>query len=410
MKKIYILFIMLVFSGLNAQIKFESGYFIKSDGERVECLIKNSEWKDNPSEFEYRMAENAEIQKGDLKTVKEFGVYDVSKYLRAEVDLDRSSDNVADLNTDRNPKFERETLFLNVLIEGDASLYSYVSGNLFRFFYSKSDVEIKPLNYKRYLAINDKGEQRIAKNELYKSQLRTDLQCNSALSDKIRNLDYKSNILIGFFKEFNNCRNSEIVEFAGKGKTVFHLSIRPRMNRTSMRYVNRTDKSLDIPFENKTDFSAGIEVEMLLPFNKGKWAIYAEPSFISYKTDKTVEYKKVSGGILDVHTQYSALELGVGGRHYMYLSPESKLFLGFTYLMDFGVGENYLERRRNDGSLFERIDITGVNYRFGFSAGYKLMDKFSIELRAETKEKVYFSTYKDINYNNFSVILGYSFF
>lgn len=410
MKKIYILFLMLVFTGLNAQIKFESGYFIKSDGERVECLIRNSEWKDNPSEFEYRMAENAEIQKGDLKTVKEFGVYDVSKYLRAEVDLDRSSDNVADLNTNRNPKYERETLFLNVLIEGDASLYSYVSGNLFRFFYSMSDGEIKPLIYKRYLAINDKGEQRIAKNEQYKSQLRTDLQCDLALSDKIRNLDYKSNILIGFFKEYNNCKNSEIVEFTGKGKTVFHLSIRPRMNSTSMRYVNRTDKSLDIPFENKTGFSAGIEIEMLLPFNKGKWAIYAEPSFISYKSDETVEYKKVSGGILDVHAQYSALELGVGGRHYMYLSPESKLFLGFTYLMDFGVGENYLERRRNDGSLFERIDIEGVKYRFGFSAGYKLMDKFSIELRAETKEKVYFSTYKDINYNNFSVILGYSFF
>jgi len=45
-----------------AQIKFESGYFIDKDGKRTDCLIQNRGWKNNPTEFHYK-----ELKKGKSK-------------------------------------------------------------------------------------------------------------------------------------------------------------------------------------------------------------------------------------------------------------------------------------------------------------------------------------------------------
>ena len=37
-----------------SQIIFENGYFIDESNNRIECLIKNIDWKNNPTEFEYK--------------------------------------------------------------------------------------------------------------------------------------------------------------------------------------------------------------------------------------------------------------------------------------------------------------------------------------------------------------------
>lgn len=38
-----------------AQIIFENGYFINELNQKVECFIKNIEWRNNPTEFEYKL-------------------------------------------------------------------------------------------------------------------------------------------------------------------------------------------------------------------------------------------------------------------------------------------------------------------------------------------------------------------
>ena len=43
-----------------AQISFEKGYFINNANQKTNCLIKNQDWKDNPTEFEYKLDENSE--------------------------------------------------------------------------------------------------------------------------------------------------------------------------------------------------------------------------------------------------------------------------------------------------------------------------------------------------------------
>ena len=114
-----------------AQAKFESGYFISNDGQRVACQIRIMEWSEG--KFEYRMGDGADTKAGSIDDAKEFGVDNGLIFRRFGVKIDRSSEELSRLDFKRNPVFEDAILFLQVLVEGKGSLFQYKQGEMFRF-------------------------------------------------------------------------------------------------------------------------------------------------------------------------------------------------------------------------------------------------------------------------------------
>lgn len=78
-----LVFILTAILSLNcySQISFEKGYFVDNNNQKTTCLIKNIDWANNPTEFEYKLSKNNETKKLTIKLVKEFGVNNTSKYL-----------------------------------------------------------------------------------------------------------------------------------------------------------------------------------------------------------------------------------------------------------------------------------------------------------------------------------------
>lgn len=163
-KQLLTFFVFLLTNSLFAQTDFEKGSFTNNEGETVECFIKNTDWKDNPTEFKYKLSEGGEILNGTIETIKVFEVYKKWKYVRASVNIDRSSSNLNNLSESKNPIFKEEQLFLKVMVTGNAMLYKYEDSNLQRFFFSTINNEIEQLVYKEYLA--EAG--RIGENNHYK--------------------------------------------------------------------------------------------------------------------------------------------------------------------------------------------------------------------------------------------------
>lgn len=188
----------LLLSSLNcfSQIVFKKGYFINNENEKIDCLIKNKDWKDNPSEFEYKFTAESEPQIATIEGVSEFGMYNFSKYSRHNVYIDRSSIIMGQLSNVRKPELKEEVLLLKVLVEGEASVYSYVDGNLQRFFYLRdADLGVEPLIYKKYLD----GSNNVVENAEYKQQLWNNLKCESIQRSSFKNLDYDRGDLVRFF-------------------------------------------------------------------------------------------------------------------------------------------------------------------------------------------------------------------
>lgn len=73
--RISLLFVMIVTytCRLNAQSIFERGYFIDTTNHKIDCLIKNVGWKNNPSDFEYKLDENGTVRSEIKNQLKNLG-------------------------------------------------------------------------------------------------------------------------------------------------------------------------------------------------------------------------------------------------------------------------------------------------------------------------------------------------
>ncbi len=404
MKKIFLTCLLLsqcLFGA--AQIKFENGYFIGNDGEKTVCLIKNVDWKDNPGQFEFKLSETANIQTGDIQEVKEFGIGDHTKYQRFHVQIDRSSDRIGQLSKDRDPSFNPETLFLKVVIEGKAALYSYVDGNLVRYFFVTDNVGVRQLVYKKYQV----GEVRTATNDYYRLQLIQQLDCNNQFTTRIKNLTYGAKSLAKLFSDYNRCMNAPFTSYIEKkSKFPVGLSIRPGLSNSSLSIKNDISNFRDTDFGSELAFRIGAEIEFLLPFNKNKWSIFLEPTYQSFNSQATLIDE--IGPIVNIQTvtaSYSSLEIPFGVRYYMFLTDRSKFFVNSAVLFDIP-----FDRNIDFEFSLEGLDLNST-FNLALGLGYNYGKRFSVEIRVGTSREVLNSySFWSSNYYTQSLILGFRLF
>lgn len=390
---------------LYSQIIFEEGYFIDESNKKIECLIRNIDWKNNPIEFEYKLSSNLEVQKATVQTVKEFGINNASRYIRAKTQIDRSSDDLDRMSSDRNPSFKEELLFLKVLIEGHASLFYYSDGNLIRMFYKLDDSEIEQLVYKRFL-----NDGRISQNNYFKQQLFLKLKCEEIGLNDLERLRYSKGDLERLFIKYNECTSSNYINYELKEKKdFFNLTIRPGLSYSSLEIQNSMSDSKDTDFGNHIGMRLGIEAEFILPFNKNKWGIIIEPTYQYFKSEHSQETSTVSGGILVSKVDYSSIELPIGVRHYIYLNDKSKLFANVSCVFDFPYNSS-IQFFRINGSLHSAIEInSSLNIALG--VGFKYNDKYSLEIRYNRNRNIVSEyLFWNSNYNSLNVICGFSLF
>lgn len=378
-----------------SQINFEKGYFINNSGERIECFIKNDKWKYNPVSFEYKETQDSQVKTASIENIVEFGIDNYSKYERHNVKIDRSSEILSELSSDRNPVFAEEELFLKVLIEGQATLYVYQDTDLTRFFYKIQGSEIEQLIHKRYINSNYDVEF----NNYFRQQLYNNLNCKNSDLNQFLRIDYNKKKLVKHFVYHNECLNSDYVNYDTFQKNKFlSINIRPGINISDfeMYYAANRDATL-VNYENKSTFRIGLEFELILPFNKNRWAIIVEPTYQYYKASKELETHTIS-------IDYASIEIPIGLRYFFNLNDNSKIFLNALYYIDKSIDSTVVY---DIGSSLE-ISSKG---NFGAGVGYTYNDRYTFEFRYQGGRELLgeYSAWKS-SYNTISFILGYSLF
>lgn len=396
MQKTLTSIVLLLLTGISyAQINFEKGYFVANDGTKTNCLIRNMDWLNNPTKFDYKISENGDVKTETIGSVIEFGVSNLI-YKRFTVNVDQSSQQIATLDSRRNPNFSQKTIFLKLIVEGDFNLYQYVDGNLNLFFYDSNGMIIDQLVYKRYLVDRDK----IGVNNMYQQQLSNSLKCNAIQLRDIESLDYTIDDLSSLFEKYNTCMGYEYA----KEKTTFNkgllkLNLKAGFTLNSFKIPSR---GITNPSPNEFDFGPilgyqiGTEVEYVFGFNKNKWAIFMEPSYNSFESESTsLNYNPET-----VTFSYSTFELPIGVRHYFFISNTSRIFVNGSYVWIFNANSKFTTSRPG----FE-ID-NGGNFSFGL--GYNYDGRYSIEARYDTNRDNLFPNSNGFTteFKSFSIILG----
>ncbi|WGF92455.1 outer membrane beta-barrel protein [Aequorivita marisscotiae] len=402
--KLNLFFATLLLATVSAfsQTNFEPGYIIQSNGTQVDCLIKNEDWKGSPTTFVYKLSENGETKIGSVATINEFGSKQSFKYIKATVQIDQSSDVVNNLTFERNPEYKEETVFLKTLVSGKASLYFTFHENAPRYFYSVGDGEIEQLIYKRYLVTRIK----MGTNEFYKQQLANSLTCNSVTENNFENLQYKMSNLVNIITKYNDCENSEsIVYNKNKQKAKFNLSVRPGVAFSSFSMQRRGDELLH--FDSDMGIRVGLEAEYILPFNNGKWSIFIEPTYRSYKTEKQYLYVDMITfqKYTTISVNYTSVELPLGGRHYMFVNKDAAFFIDAAVIMDLTTLDSEITSTDEDS-----YDLNvSADAALAFGLGFRYKNKYSLQARYHSGRQLL--NYDNINstYKSFAIVAGYNF-
>ncbi|MDQ8010820.1 MAG: outer membrane beta-barrel protein [Flavobacterium nitrogenifigens] len=407
-----ILFILFLYCTLsNGQVSFEKGYFISNNGTRTECFIRNLDWKNNPTDFKYK----SQINDNDYKTetianVQEFGIDNTVTFKRAKVKMDRSSDNLDKLSETGQPVWEENTLFLRLLVQGEATLYSYTEGNLIRYFYETKSTPLEQLIYLKYTLIKgDKSTGELRENDSYKQQLNNNVRSANTTDSEITNLKYKKADLTRYFLKYNNTDNktkNSVISKSSEGR--FHLKITPELSFVSGSMNDGDSPSIDVNLESNTNLKIGLEAEYLLPFNKNKWSLFLNPAYQKYETTKQYSRPGLFAGspsiTRNIEVKYSSIQVPIGLRYYFLINNNSKVFINAAFSFDIN-GKASLSFDKNA----ELESKTGSNFAFG--VGYNFKNKFSAEIRTNTKKQLLgdYNTIS-IDYKAIDLVFAYSIF
>jgi hypothetical protein len=380
MKKILAL-IIIVASSVTcfSQIEFENGYYINLNGEKMAAQIKNEDWKYNPTEFEFRLNEDSEIQVMTAEKVLEFGIGTQLKYISADVNIDRSPA----LSEFRNPDFRQERLFLKVVVEGSISLLSYANTSYERYFYVQEGQLPIQLIYKKFESIDE----RIVENQEYKKQISELLTCSDITTPLILSTSYGRNSLDKLFCRYNECVGSQYTNYYEyRTRSQFHFRVKPGMRFSTFSIVNLTDSWRDTDFENKLLFRIGVEAEVVLPYKKNKWAFYSDPAFQYYSSE-------VLTGIYPKKVDYKSIEIPLGIKHYFFLNENSKIHLSGSIVYDYILNDAFVlvEYRQ------ELVMANTFNVRTGIGFNY---NEFCVELNYDFRRNalgLYSSWYSDFH-------------
>jgi hypothetical protein len=396
--KLFTCLIVLLSFTAHSQIKFEKGYFIDNNDKKIDCLIKNLDWRNSPSEIQYKLDEQDQPITISTQQLKVFAIENESKYERFNIDIDQSTQTIDDLGYDRNPEFKKENILLKVLVEGKATLFEYSKDNKTFFFFKTDTIPANQLIYKPYKV----SEQQISENNFYKQQLARALKCDQITNDQLVRLKYERNALIKIFKSYNTSQDSEFSSFKPeRKKDLLNIAIRPGITSNKLSITNDAASYYNTKFNNQIGFRLGVEAEFILPFNKNKWAIVIEPTYQIYKSEKT----RNNG--LSSQIDYNTIEFPIGFRHNMFLGNDSKLFINAQYVFEKAINSKGLFEDRYGNN---EIEIKPRNSTV-FGLGYNYKKKYSVEARINLPKEILGSyVFWESNYQSVSLVFGYSIF
>ena len=391
MKKLLLLLILSIPSYLFGQIEFAKGYFTNEEGKRIECFIKDLGWQNNPTSFSYKLTEDGPIATGKIGTVSEFAMGSRTKFVRYSLKIDRSSENLKKVNSNRQPIWSDETIFLKVLIEGKATLFKYREEGLLRFFISYDGGLPEQLVYKAFYASPGK----MAYNRLYLTQLQNSLKCESVPTEIT--IPYRESALYKHFVDYNKCAGSTFKELDSENRPDWNMRITSGFSISS--YTLSAPSLFNIyngSFGPAPTLRIGGELEIIIPYKKNKWAIFLEPCYRQFR-------KEYQEGSISYKLDYASVELPMAVRHYFFLNQKSRIFINGAYVFDFALNATV----KTSNTTF---DIkANPNYLIG--VGYQ-RERLSVELRYYTSRNILGSYILRIanDFNNSSLIIGYKLF
>ena len=391
---------------LQLQAQDVKGYYITDSGKKVDGYFKYADFFDTPA-LKFKESKNHEFSVLP-QNVTEYGlIEDQLKFEKHSVKMDISGNN----SFNKEPEWSDKTIFLNVLIEGNATLYSYAKEYKTTFFFTTiaKPNEVNQLIYKKYKV----SEESVAENNSFRQQLYNAVKCDGQKVSDFTTIIYDKKQLSDVFKKYNECNGSKSEVYGPKKKSDFKYSLFAGLHNLNVGIDNASPA---VDNQLKMNYSFGVEVAYTFP--SGGPGLFFRVEYESLKSEIKDAYDQ---GYNVLESTYkikgNSLNFIFGPRYNFHLADKHVLFLDAglslclpiaadiektTMIYPINNGAPY----SGDNNKFDLGTAFGINTGFG----YVFNDKYSLTLRYVTKRDYLddvSSTFKT-NITRFGIVAGYS--
>ncbi|GAA0733143.1 hypothetical protein GCM10009430_47060 [Aquimarina litoralis] len=348
---------------IQAQSIYEAGYFVDNNGKRTKCLIKKLPWRTNPTEFQWKKNISSSSKTATIENIKEFGVGEDYVYKRYILQFDLNGDTVGKSTKSKDPDLTYKKIFLRTILKSKTTLYQYSKNNVHRFFYTNpTTVYPELLLYKVFYTPDESkkpGKKVIPQeNNTYQEQLAKKIKCGDQNPSK---LTYTQRDLKKYFKKYNECKGNKI-----------EYIIRKKINQTRIGVVAAADligfthgsnpnigAAGGVNYDDVFAPRYGVFIETFIPFSKVDLSFFLESTYKAFTMDGRDFAISNSAFELD----YKSINVAVGPRFHIYLSPKFELFLEGGLTVDFNIG--------TESNVFEENELenTTTDYFYGGGIG-----------------------------------------
>lgn len=351
------------------------GYYINNAGQRIDVFFKKSFFTD-PSSLEYRASASDEYKKLNPGDIIEYGIGSEFKIIKGSVEIDNTI-SISDrkLSIQRNPQWEKRVIFLNVLLDGDAALYSYIDNGETKFFYTVKGKVTEPVQLinRKYIIGNSVHTDAAFRKDLY-----TNIKCDGDEVNDFLKVSYNKNDLITVFSKYNECNRSTYKIYTNKGgsESSIEFSIFAGINYSSF-HLEHNGKS-----DSESTVTPGFGAEAALIFPSGKWAVFAR---LDLEVIKAKVSETINPGFQLITEEYTLdakyLNLVAGPRYFF----TSRLYADVAAGVHLGFGDLFYQKFIEAGGTQSVSDLKSYSLAMNFfataGAGYKVTDNWAIELR-----------------------------
>lgn len=404
MKQILTIFIVFITITSYAQYNFEEGYYIKPNGDRITGLIKLQDRNTNPTEITFKKSTMGPQEIIKSNNMLGFGIGNSLQYDKFSVKISKASDDLTYMDRVKEFDLVQETAMLKLLVDGEAQLYEYNNEGITQYFIREGN-QVTTLLYKRYLLRGG-----IATNNQYKQQLSTMLICDSGKLPDPVNLKYTASSLKKFVRSYNECNGTLNKEYVSEeSKIILAMKLLGGLQRSNFEAdINGTTNA---DFGSNTSLVTGLEFELKFPSKTANgWSIFTDARLNTFEGTSEIQVPTLFSDefiIRETVVNYNAIDIGLGGRYYLGLGKNSKLYFGINVSIDFITDLDFTFESEVENGL-EGKGPTGV---LGLGAGYNWRS-LSAEIRYYTNRDIIGGALGAANgstYSNLAFTLSYSF-
>src|SRR5688572_12361665 len=164
-KSVFVIFLTTCFIQLVAQGNYQPGFVVENNGDTVKGSIDYKRWDRSPTKITFKSVTQSIVY--SPLDIKSFTVTN-EVYISAIVDVDRSPFKITELDNSPNPSYEKDTVFLQSLIQGEKSLLHLKDESAKNHFYIVDNGSFVPLVYKQYTIETKESSKALTENLAYK--------------------------------------------------------------------------------------------------------------------------------------------------------------------------------------------------------------------------------------------------